>query len=87
MSRRLKIGCGVIIVLTALAIVVPLRLIKARVVEVEVEAVTRADVDETVTAVPVAGQVIAYLDARSVQADLRQAREAIEHIAAVIRGG
>jgi HlyD family secretion protein len=110
MSRRLKIGCGVIVVLTALAIIVPLRMIKARVVEVEVEPVTRADVDQTVTAVPVAGQpagmvkpdevkvipkiggelvqllveegdrvsagqAIAYLDARSVRADLRQAQE------------
>jgi HlyD family secretion protein len=110
MSRRLKIGCGVIIVLTLAGVLIPLRFIRARTVEVEVEQVARADIDETVAAVPVAGQpagivkpdevkvipklggevvqllveegdsvtagqVIAYLDARSLQADLRQARE------------
>jgi len=110
MSRRLKIGCGVILVLTVAGIVVPLRMLKARIVEVEVEPVARADISETVAAVPVAGQpagmvkpdevkvipkvggelvqllveegdrvsvgeVIAYLDSRSVQADLRQAQE------------
>ncbi|NPV47025.1 MAG: efflux RND transporter periplasmic adaptor subunit [Armatimonadetes bacterium] len=110
MSRRLKIGCAVLVVVTALAVFIPLRYLRARVVEVEVEAVTRADINEVVSAVPVAGQpagvvkpdevkvipkiggelvrllvqegdrvsagqVIAYLDARSVDADLRQARE------------
>lgn len=110
MSRRLKIGCGVLVVVTALAVIIPMRYLRARVVEVEVEPVTRADINEVVTAVPVAGQpagvvkpdevkvipkiggelvqllveegdrvssgqVIAYLDARSVDADLRQARE------------
>jgi HlyD family secretion protein len=110
MSRRLKIGCGVVLVLTAAGVVIPLRMVKARIVEVEVEPVARADINETVAAVPVAGQpagmvkpdevkvipkvggelvqllveegdrvsagqVIAYLDSRSVQADLRQAQE------------
>jgi len=110
MSRRLKIGCAVVVLLTVAGIVVPLRLIKARVVEVDVEEVARADIDQTVSAVPVAGQpagmvkpdevkvipkvggelvrllveegegvqagqVIAYLDSRSLDADLRQARE------------
>jgi HlyD family secretion protein len=109
MSRRLKIGCGVVLVLTVAGIVIPLRMVKARIVEVDVEPVKRADIDETVAAVPVAGQpagvvkpdevkvipriggvlvkllveegdrvragqVIAYLDSRSVQADLRQAQ-------------
>jgi RND family efflux transporter MFP subunit len=110
MSRRLKIGCGVVVLLTAAGIIVPLRMIKSRIVEVDVEAVKRADIDQTVSAVPVAqqpagmvkpdevkvipkvggellqllveegdtvhaGQVIAYLDSRSLDADLRQAQE------------
>lgn len=56
MSRRLKIGCGVVVVVTIAGVVVPLRLVRARVVEVEVEAASHADIDETVAAVPVAGQ-------------------------------
>ena len=56
MSRRLKIGCGVVLVLTAAGVVIPLRMVKARIVEVEVEPVARADINETVAAVPVAGQ-------------------------------
>lgn len=109
MSRRLKIGCPIVIAITLAAIVIPLRTIKARVLEVEVEPAKLADIDETVSAVPVggqpagtvkpdevkvipktggelvnllveegdsvqAGQVIAYLDARAVQAELRQAQ-------------
>jgi HlyD family secretion protein len=110
MSRRLKIALIVIVVLTAAGVIIPLKVIKARILEVEVEPVAVADIDETVMAVPVAGQpagivkpdevkvipkiggelmqllveegdtvtsgqVIAYLDARSVRADLRQAQE------------
>ncbi|MGQ9731998.1 MAG: efflux RND transporter periplasmic adaptor subunit [Candidatus Zipacnadales bacterium] len=108
MSHRVKIGCGVFSVITILAIVIPLKFVKARLVEVDVEKVERADIDETVAAVPVAGQpagmvkpdevkvipkvggelvrllveegdhvyagqVIAYLDDRSLRADLDQA--------------
>lgn len=111
MSRRLKIGCAVMVVLIALGIVIPLKFLRGRVVEVEVEPVERADIDETVTAVPVAGQpagvvkpdevkvipkvggelmallveegdrveqgqVVAYLDPRSLDSELRQARAA-----------
>jgi len=111
MSRRVKIGCAVFIVLTAAGIIIPLRVVKARVVEVEVEPVEKADIEETVSAVPVAGQpagtvkpdevkvipkmggevmnllveegdraeqgqVLAYLDPRSLDSELRQAQAA-----------
>ncbi|HCU34909.1 MAG TPA: hypothetical protein DGT21_05460 [Armatimonadetes bacterium] len=56
MSRRLKIGCGVFIVLMVAAVVIPLTLLRSRPVEVDVEVVERADVRETVSAVPVSGQ-------------------------------
>ena len=56
MSRRLKIGCIVVAVVTVAGIAIPMKLIKARDVEVEVEQVAYADIDQTVTAVPVAGQ-------------------------------
>jgi HlyD family secretion protein len=113
MSRRLKIGCIVLIVLIASGIVIPLKFIRGRTVEVDTEAVERADIDETVTAVPVAGQpagvvkpdevkvipklggelmallveegdrveqgqIVAYLDPRSLDSELRQARAATD---------
>lgn len=113
MSRRLKIGCVVMVVLIALGIVIPLKFLRGRIVEVETEPVERADIDETVAAVPVAGQpagvvkpeevkiiprlggelmallveegdrveqgqVVAYLDPRSLDSELRQARAAAD---------
>ena len=56
MSRRLKIGCGIFIVLIIAAVVIPLKFLQSKPVEVDVEPVERADVQETVSAVPVAGQ-------------------------------
>lgn len=110
MSRRLKIGCPIFIVILAAGILIPLKFLRSKPVQVDVEKVKVADIDETVAAVPVAGQpagmvkpdevkvipkiggelvallveeghrvvrgqVIAYLDSRSVDLQLAQARE------------
>lgn len=56
MSRRLKIGCAVLIIVLVAAVVIPLTLLRSKPVEVDVEVVERADVRETVSAVPVSGQ-------------------------------
>jgi HlyD family secretion protein len=56
MSRRLKIGCGVFIFVMVAGIVVPLKFLRAKPIEVDVAAVERADIRESVSAVPVAGQ-------------------------------
>ncbi len=56
MSRRLKIGCGLFIVLLVAAVVIPLTLLRSKPAEVDTELVERADVRETVSAVPVSGQ-------------------------------
>ncbi len=56
MSRRLKIGCAIFIILMIAAVVIPLKFLRSKPVEVDVELVECIDVEETVSAVPVAGQ-------------------------------
>ena len=56
MSRRLKIGCAIFVVIMIAAVVIPLKFLRSTPIEVDVETVERADVQETVSAVPVAGQ-------------------------------
>jgi len=56
MSRRLKIGCAIFVVLMIAGVVIPLKFLRSKPIEVDVEPVERADVQETVSAVPVAGQ-------------------------------
>ncbi len=111
MSRRVKIGCGVMVLLVGLAIVIPLKVLRGRPVQVDVDVAKRADIEETVVAVPVggqpaavvkpdevkvipkvggelksllveegdyvqAGQILAFLDPKELDADLLQAQEA-----------
>ena len=56
MSTRLKVGCIVFIILLIAGIIIPLKFMRSKPVEVDVEAVKRVDINETVSAVPVAGQ-------------------------------